>query len=124
MTSFRLPLPAAAQATPLLGSAHRFAVLSAATTLHGDLGVDPGTAITGLDSITLIGTVHHTDGHTALAVVAGLAPFALAGLAWSRRRPAGWAPPQPVATQPPGRWPAVQPAQPTRQTFSILVPPG
>ena len=69
-------VPASAQQTSVdLGSAGAFGVLAGstvtntgATVVTGDLGVSPGTAVTGFPPGTVTGTVHAGDAAAALAI--------------------------------------------------------
>jgi len=68
-------IPAAAQAAPvLLGTAAPFVVLggqevtnTGPSVLGGDLGVSPGTSLTGFQFATVLGATHNNDGVAAQA---------------------------------------------------------
>jgi hypothetical protein len=87
-----LALPATAWSTPILGTAQAFTILGGAavtntglTTIHGDVGVAPGTAVTGLGPATLSGTVHSDDAAAALAHLDAIAAGAyLASLSFTQ----------------------------------------
>ena len=73
---------AQASTLPLLGAAQDFSVLAAstitntgATVLVGDLGVWPGTAITGSGSFSLTGAIHVSDMVALNAHNSGIAAF-------------------------------------------------
>jgi len=87
--------PSLVSATPILGTAQSFAVLGASTVtnghsppnpttqIHGNLGVTPGTSVTGFypDGTVSGGTIHINDGVAQLALANATTAYnTLAGL--------------------------------------------
>jgi hypothetical protein len=75
--------PASAQTAPSLGAAQSYAVLggstvtnTGATVVTGDLGVSPGSAVTGFPpGLVTSGTIHAADANAAAAQVAVTAAY-------------------------------------------------
>ena len=87
MNVFALPAALAGPAAPSLGTAQSFAILAGSTVTNtgdtivtGDLGVSPGTAVTGFPPGIVNGTIHSADAVAAQAQSDATAAYAdLAG---------------------------------------------
>lgn len=95
-------LSATANAQGPLGGAQQFSVLAATTItnagtsfVNGNLGVAPGTAIPGLGSITLTGSVHQNDALAIQAQTDAASAYCRSRRALVADRPRSWeAPPR------------------------------
>ena len=82
----------AAWSLPILGSAQSFTILGGTTVtntgltaIHGDVGVAPGTAVTGIGATTVFGAVHSDDAAAMLAHLDAVAASAyLSGLVFTQ----------------------------------------
>lgn len=91
LCALALALPAAAWSAPILGSAQSYTVLGGSTVtntgltnIYGDIGVAPGTAVTGLSTATQNGAVHSGDSAASAHLAAAAADAYLASLVFTQ----------------------------------------